>query len=157
MLWQCFVEAAISAAVKVGKRRLDLSRRTAMAMGHAYGGNWTPNVMLEGACAATRLPPLLPEEVLRRLKHEKKFTAGSDVEVVDKLYRNFFAGITSHATRLDFGGLKWGAEEVRELAVVLPRFGVLEVLDLPQNKLGSGGALELAPVLEKTPQLTELK
>ena len=34
----CFVEAAISAGVKVGARRLDLSRRTDRAMGRAYGG-----------------------------------------------------------------------------------------------------------------------
>ena len=57
----CFVEAAISAGLKVGKRRLDLAKRTDDAMGCAYGGNIPPDYMLEGVCAVERLPPLLPQ------------------------------------------------------------------------------------------------
>ena len=59
---QCFVEAAISAGLKVGTRRLDLGKRTERAMDCAYGGSkWNPAYTLEGVCAAARLPPLLPE------------------------------------------------------------------------------------------------
>ena len=71
----CFVEAAISAGLKVGTRRLDLAKRTDRAMEFAYGGSWPPEYMLEGVCAAARPPPLLPDEVRRRLEHEKKFTS----------------------------------------------------------------------------------
>ena len=99
---QCFVEAAISAGLKVGTRRLDLAQRTEAAMGHAYGGNWNPDYMLEGVCAAARLPPLLPDEVKRRLEHEKTFTSKADIAVVDKLYRTFFDGAARFATRLNF-------------------------------------------------------
>ena len=53
------MKAAISAGVKVGNRRLDLSKRTERAMGRAYGGDkWTPEVRIDGVCAAARVPPL---------------------------------------------------------------------------------------------------
>ena len=62
------------------KRRLDLAKRTDKAMGKAYGGDFArivfgPESTLEGVCAAARPPPLLPDEVRRRLEHEKKFTS----------------------------------------------------------------------------------
>ena len=109
------------------------------------------------ACAAARRPPLAPEEVRRLLEHEKKFTAGADVEVVDKLYRAFFEGVTGHATELDFQRLEWGDEEGRQLAAVLPRFAALEGLDLSHNRLGDGAAAALAPALKEMPQLKQLR
>ena len=123
----CFVEAAISAGLKVGKRRLDLGQRTDKAMGCAYGGNWHPEYMLEGVCAAARLPPLLPDEVRRRLD-KKKFTSKADVDVVDRLYRAFFDGAAASAMQLDFSGLGWGEAEAQQLKEVLPRFTQLKAL-----------------------------
>ena len=123
----CFVEAAISAGLKVGIRRLDLAKRTDNAIGHAYGSDWNPDYMLENVCAAARLPPLLPDEVRRRLD-EKKFTSKADMEVVDRLYRLFFDGAADSATQLDFSGLDWGEAEVQQLKEVLPRFTRLKVL-----------------------------
>ena len=123
----CFVEAAISAGLKVGKRRLDLVKRTDRAMGCAYGGNWNPDAILENVCAAARLPPLLPDEVRRRLD-EKKFTSKADVGVVDGLYRAFFDGAADSAAQLNFSGLDWGEAKVQQLKVVLPRFTLLKVL-----------------------------
>ena len=123
----CFVEAAISAGLKVGKRRLDLAKRTDRAMGMAYGGNLSPEYMLEGVCAAARPPPLLPDEVRRRLD-EKKFTSKADVDVVDRLYRLFFDGAAASATQLDFSGLGWREAEAQQLKEVLPRFTQLKVL-----------------------------
>ena len=116
------MEAAISAGVKAGQFRLDLGMRTEGAV-RDYED-------LVFACAAARPPPLPPDEVRRRLEHEKKFTAGSDVEVVDKLYRAFFEGVTGHATVLNFRNLEWGDAQGRQLAAVLPRFAALEVLSL---------------------------
>ena len=88
----CFVEAAISAGLKVGTRRLDLAKRTDKAMGCMYGGSsFVLEVMLDHVCAAARPPPLLPDEVRRRLD-EKKFTSKADVDVVDGLYRAFLSG-----------------------------------------------------------------
>ena len=124
----CFVEAAISAGLKVGKRRLDLGERTHHAMGHAYGGSdWVPESTLDHVCAAARPPPLLPDEVRRRLD-EKKFTSKADVGVVDGLYRAFFDGAADSATQLNFSGLDWGEAKVQQLKVVLPRFTLLKVL-----------------------------
>ena len=152
----CFVEAAISAGLKVGKRRLDLAKRTDRAMGCAYGGSsWIPEAMLEGVCAAARPPPLLPDEVRRRLD-EKKFTSKADVDVVDGLYRAFFDGAADSATQLNFSGLGWGEAEARQLKEVLPRFTRLKALDLSDNKLGATGASDIASLL-KTMQISNLK
>ena len=114
-------------------------------------------VDLMHACAVARPPPLAPEEVRRLLEHEKKFTAGADVEVVDKLYRAFFEGVTGHATTLVFQRLEWGEAEARQLAAVLPRFAAVEELDLSYNRLGDGGAAALAPALKEMPRLTKLE
>ena len=124
----CFVEAAISAGLKVGTRRLDLAKRTDKAMRMAYAWLGSPEYMLEGVCAAARPPPLLPDEVRRRLEHEKKFTSKADVDVVDGLYRAFFDGAADSATQLDFSGLGWGEAEVQQLMGVLPRFTRLKML-----------------------------
>jgi len=152
----CFVEAAISAGLKVGKRRLDLGKRTERAMGHAYGGRWNSGVMLEGVCAAAREPPLLPDEVRRLLETEKQFTASADVDVVDQLYRSFFDGATRSATRLDFNGLAWGDEEARRLIAVLPRFVALVSLDVSSNELGVAGAGLLAVYVQESAVLTSI-
>ena len=154
----CFVEAAVSAGVKVGTRRLDLGKRTDDAM-TTYGGNGIafPHWKLEVVCAAKRQPPLLPDEVRQLLETEKKFTTGKeDVEVVDALYRGFFKGVAGAATVLTFKGLQWGAAEVKALAGVLPRFSVLQTLDLSDNKLGGEGASELAGWLRGGASLTSL-
>ena len=151
----CFVEAAISAGLKVGTRRLDLAKRTDRAMGCAYGGGWAREFMLEGVCAAARLPPLLPDEVRRRLD-EKKFTSKADVDVVDGLYRAFFDGAADSATQLNFSGLDWGEAEARQLKEVLPHFTRLKALDLSENKLGAAGASAIASLL-KTIQISSLK
>ena len=155
----CFVEAAISAGLKVGKRRLDLAKRTDKAMGRAYGGEWKPEFMLEGVCAAERMPPLLPDEV-RRCLDEKKFTSKADVGVVDGLYRAFFDGAADSATQLDFSGLDWGEAEAQQLKEVLPRFTRLKALDLTDNKLGAAGASAIASLLKMTQlgvQISSLK
>ena len=151
----CFVEAAISAGLKVGKRRLNLAKRTGNAMRN-YGGRWKPDYMLEGVCAVARPPPLLPDEVRRRLEQEKKFTAKADIGVVDGLYRDFFDGAADSATQLDFSGLGWGEAEAKQLEVVLPHFTQLKTLDLSRNKLGAAGASAIASLL-KTTQISSLK
>ena len=48
----CFIEATITAGVKMGKRRLDLKERTAKAMGAAGGRRAAPECMLDGACSS---------------------------------------------------------------------------------------------------------
>ena len=144
------MEAAISAGVKAGYFRLDLGKRTEVAM-RGYPA-------LRKACTAARLPPLPPEEVRRRLEHELKFTNGkTDVDVVDNLYRAFFDGVAGHAKKLNFRFLEWGEAEARQLAAVLPRFAALEVLSLSFNRLGDGGAAALAPALKQMPQLKTLR
>ena len=119
----CFVEAAISAGVKVGSSRLDLGKRTDAAMRFAYthgGGNLDNK--LTAVCAGRRSPPLAPKEVQRLLETEKRFTNSSDTSVVAGLYRSFFESIAAAAPRLVFRELAWGAAEAAQLGRVLPRF-----------------------------------
>ena len=153
----CFVEAAISAAVKAGSRRLDLERRTAKALRCAYGPEPDlPEWRLDGVCTASRLPPPTPKEVARLLKDEKKFTGKGDVPIVTELYRAFFETVAATTTRLDFHQLEWGAAEAASLATVLPQFGVLAELDLSENKLGAEGAKDVAEALRVNASLTSV-
>ena len=121
----CFVEAAISAAIKPGFQRLDLAKRTTLTLEWAYGpeqpGN--PDVKLACVCARSRLPPPSPERVEELLRTQKKFTNASDVSTVAKLYATFFASVVQ-VDALDFKGLAWGPDDAAQLCQVLPRFHV---------------------------------
>ena len=142
----CFVEAAISAAIKPGFQRLDLALRTKTAMECAYGPEKPGNseYKLACVCARKRLPPPSPEMVAALLQTEKKFTNSADIGQVAALYAAFFAKVTS-VRSLDFRGLGWEDAEANALAAVLPRFGALTSLDVSQNRLGQTAAKALAP------------
>ena len=156
------MEATSSACLKVGLRRVDLSKRTedAMSKDHSFYSwedqNVPPYFRLDSTCAAARPPPLLPDEVRRLLEQEKKFTAKSDVGVVADLHRSFFeCACTTPSLKLS--GLGWGEAEAAQLAVVLPRFAGLCSLDLSNNKFGPADVALLAPVLKELQQLSSLK
>ena len=87
----------------------------------------TAGICHRGAGAA-REPPLLPEEMRRRLA-TKRFTSSADADMVFELYRTFFDGIAATATRLVFSGLEWRPTEAKQLALVLPRMTALTELE----------------------------
>jgi Ran GTPase-activating protein (RanGAP) involved in mRNA processing and transport len=155
----CYVEAAISAAIKPGFLRLDLAKRTERAMACAYGpgvpGDEADN-MLARVCARRRPPPPSPETVRRLLQTEKRFTNKSDVSKVADLYATFFGKVTN-VGELKFQGLEWGDADVVELCEVLPRFAALRTLDLSRNKIGPAGASALGEVLKVNAVLTILE
>ena len=153
----CYVEAAISAAIKPGFLRLDLAKRTERAMARAYGpGNpWQADNMLARVCARRRPPPPSPETVRRLLQTEKRFTNSSDVSKVADLYATFFGKVTN-VGELKFEGLEWGDADVVELCEVLPRFAALRTLDLSMNKIGPHGASALGEVLKVNAVVTTL-
>ena len=93
----------------------------------------------------------------RRSCTTKKFTGKGDVPVVEKLYRDYFEGVASTATNLNFSGLKWGHVEAATLGSVLPRYVSLVSLDMSQNHLGSDGAQRLSEALKTNSSLLELK
>lgn len=151
----CYVEAIISSGLKIGKQRLDLSKRTEDAI--AYGGQLPPTWMLQSVCASARQPPLLPKDMRTHLK-SKKFTSPADIEIVYQLYLSFFDGAVATALGLDFSGLAWGVLEVEQLLLVLPYCAALMELDLSNNKLGASGAAALAQHLPTAAKkLTSLK
>ena len=145
----CYVEAAISAAIKPGFLRLDLAKRTEKAMACAYGPDepGSPDAMLACVCARRRPPPPSPETVRRLLQTEKRFTNSSDVSKVADLYATFFGKVTN-VGELEFQGLEWGAADVVELCEVLPRFVALRTLDLSRNNIGPEGASSLGEALK---------
>ena len=155
----CYVEAAISAAIKPGFLRLDLAKRTERAMACAYGPGepWDEaDDMLARVCARRRPPPPSPETVRRLLQTEKRFTNSSDVSKVADLYATFFGKVTN-VDALVFQGLEWGDADVVELCEVLPRFAALRTLDLSRNKIGPEGASALGEALKVNAVLTELR
>jgi hypothetical protein len=155
----CYVEAAISAAIKPGFLRLDLAKRTERAMACAYGPGkpWEEaDDMLARVSARRRPPPPSPETVRRLLQTEKRFTNSSDVSKVADLYATFF-GKVINVSELKFEGLEWGDADVVELCEVLPRFAALRTLDLSHNKIGPEGASALGEALKVNAVLTCLR
>lgn len=126
----CFVEAAISAAVKVGFNRLDLSKRTTRAMEWCYGASsWANEARLDCVCTGRRLPPPTPEQVRHRLETEMTFTNQADVAAVSDLYSTFFSTVMACLEHLDVHNLSWGADEVETLCGVVPRFSKLTLIE----------------------------
>jgi Ran GTPase-activating protein (RanGAP) involved in mRNA processing and transport len=158
----CYVEAAISAAIKPGFLRLDLAKRTEEAMACAYGPEEprglhpvTNNFKLACVCARRRPPPPSPETVRCLLQTEKRFTNSSDVSKVADLYAAFFGRVTN-VDALVFKGLEWGDADVVKLCEVLPRFAAVRTLDLSSNKIGPEGASALGEALKVNAVLTFL-
>jgi hypothetical protein len=152
----CYVEAAISAAIKPGFLRLDLAKRTERAMACAYGPGepWDKaDDLLARVCARRRPPPPSPETVRRLLQTEKRFTNSSDVSKVADLYATFFGKVTN-VDALVFQGLEWGDADVVELCEVLPRFAAVRTLDLSRNKIGPEGTSALGEALKVNAVLT---
>ena len=126
----CFVEAAISALVKLGLNRLDLRRRTDKALDWCYGSDtYIPEARLDCVCAGQRLPPPTPEHVKHLLETQKKFTNDSDVSVVANLYKDFFETIASSVESMDVSNLQWGPHETKALCNVLTRFDKLSSIE----------------------------
>ena len=150
----CFVESSVSAGIKASEKRLNLGLRTETARRCAYGMSvhWAPEDRLTGVCAVKRPPPMLPE-VMERALIDKRFTSGADQVVVAELYRAYFEGVTSSATRLSFAGVQWGDAEAAALAVLLPKYVQLTALDVSENEIGGDGARQLAAAVLAHPKI----
>ena len=158
-----FIEAAISAAVKPGAKRLDLGLRTesvsnltAESRACYSGGYFKPANRLDTVCAAKRTVPLLPEAADKLLHTVKAFTVPADADVVSRVYRGFFEDVATTVERLDFPTLSWGLSEAKSLAQTLPRFLQLSSLDVSHNDLGAEGGVALAPALTACTRLRSL-
>lgn len=156
----CFVEFAMTGALKMGNRRLDLGQaklgRTTPDV-FTYGGGWVPETKLDSVCAATRDPPMTPDDFCAALE-TKLFTSGADSDVVKTIYSSFFDGAVPAAEQLHFSDVSWGdaaaaGSKMRRLASVLPRFTALTALDLSKNSLGSEGGALLGDELRRRHQL----
>ena len=145
----CFLEAAISAAVKPSDLRIDLAMRPRGQFGlgredrrytfsgipldsmpsqqvKVYGGvDYAQPGTLVSTCKARRLPPLTPDEMHRQLIEEKQFTEDSDRVTVSAIYRAFFETVTRPCTCLSFNHSGWGAASLGLLCLSLPHFETL--------------------------------
>ena len=149
----CFVESSVSAGVKLGGRRLDLGKRTELALENAYGGSLLDETRLDRVCSAARNAPLLPDRVTELLRTEKKFTNDADVDMVAALYRAYFEGVTAGARRLNFHRLQWGDTEAAQLGAVLPHFASLTALDIGHNHFGLAGWTSVFNALRDSPNI----
>mmetsp|Transcript_26665 Transcript_26665/g.48885 ORF Transcript_26665/g.48885 Transcript_26665/m.48885 type:complete len:540 (-) Transcript_26665:24-1643(-) len=84
------------------------------------------------------------------------FTNPSDDKAVPERYREAFWHIT-RATRLNFGELGWGDEELRQVVRILPSYSDLEVLELSNNKFTIHGANQLCLVIPRLKNLQLLR
>lgn len=153
----CFVESMISAGVKSSSRRLDLAKRTDGVNIYSAGeASHLDDRRLDRMCAAKRPPPVPCDAIRHALAHEKKFTNGADVDVVDGIYRAFFNRVRSTATELDFKASSWADEEVSALGRVLPSFSALTSLRLERNSIGDQGVGTLLEALAASPSISSI-
>merc|ERR1712216_111475 len=153
----CFFEESASSIIKNSDNMLDLSQTGA---DDALQGTFAD---LSSVAVAGRQPPLPPDDLAKRLE-TKKFTSGSDAEVVVRIYTDFFAQICSSTTKLFFSlpsercTSSWGPAEGAQLTRSLPMFAACESLELNGHPLlGSGGdAVELAEALLQMSRLQRL-
>ena len=120
-------------------------------------GHFYPNVpmAIDECTQGTRPPPLLPSAVATMLE-TKTFFARSDVATVAGLYRSFFHAVAPWQRELLLSGLGWSDEQAIKLVDALPGFGRLERLDLSANRVGAGGARELAGWLTGSASITQV-
>jgi hypothetical protein len=157
----CFLEAAISAAVKPSDLRIDLAMRPRGQFGlgredrrytfsgipldsmpsqqvKVYGGvDYAQPGTLVSTCKARRLPPLTPDEMHRQLIDEKQFTEDSDRVTVSAIYRAFFETVTRPCTSLSFNHSGWGTASLGLLCLSLPQ-PASACLDLKRSPVGLG-------------------
>jgi len=173
----CFFEATVSGVLKPASSLLDLGAGAA-ALDSADAG-WSA---VREASTANRQPPLLPKDMAVELQ-KRRFTNGSDTELVTEKYGEFFAeaagprrraaGRPRSSTRptakaavgaeqLWFQNLSagegWGDAEVTQLARALPSFKHCRILRLSGHRaLGERGLAELRGALPRCHRLRLLK
>lgn len=146
----CYVEAAMSSAVKDSRKTLNLGKAIT---GH---GTLERNFnALQKKCVDRRMVPQLPAKVDAMLRSEKVFTNGADVDKVSNLYLVFFNALASKPC-LKFDGLGWTASHMYSLKDVLPEFTSTTELRLSSNNLGDMGAEVLASILEVNTSIENL-
>ena len=142
----CFVEATISSLIKMSVTRYDTGALELDSAGNLVIDKHCVNVM--SCCMGRRCVPLRPDVVRHLLHTEKKFTTDADKAVAADLYASFFNDVAGSCTKLNFGGLRWTDQEIRELAGCLRLFEKLEELILFDNKISDEGAVALAGALK---------
>lgn len=110
----------------------------------------------------TRRPPLTPEEMTKAIA-TRTFTAGSDREVVAKIYASFFAEMSQPTNTLNLPNFHgetsdadgWSVLEICSLALALPSFsGCTEIILAHHRFMGETEADQaLATALSRMPKL----
>jgi len=107
---------------------------------------------------ATKRPlPILPERMSQEL-NKTKFTNGkTDQGKVESMYADIATAVFSETRdTLDFGNIRFTAEDVETLAEVLPHFVQAQTIMLWGTQLGEDAAGVLGPALKKMPALKSL-
>ena len=157
-----FTESCWASLTKSSKNSLDIGHvSTSGSALTTLAGLW--GVVSSCTRGGGRLPPLTPPKFKEQLKM-KRFTNGKeDYPLVVQLYRDIFRKRFRSTTTLDYSGLGWSDELVRQL-VPLIRSGVLvelRTLNLSHNAIGDDGTIALIRWLHRErahllPQLREI-
>lgn len=111
--------------------------------------------LLRKQCRLPRQPPLLPEN-FSELLETKRWSHASDHSSVQQMYLRTFLVCLQQAEKLNFEGLAWGDDGVKEFARVLFMCRRLQELDLSANKITDKGVRVLAEALPSCARLTSL-
>ena len=103
-----------------------------------------------------RFAPLTPDG-MNTLLMEKKFTNGSDRDVVVEQYRKVAENCIYTATKLDYKRMGFGDEEMKVLCEWFPKCEEVEEMDLRENAFTATGFDLLAKVVGREGVMPKLK
>ena len=152
--WTAAEMALSGAGLKPRHLRLDLSKRTEVAMKTAYGGrtvhgSWPADCRLDVTCSAPHTPLAPPRDFEYGLvggRNKKGLWAAvqEDKETIAKLYAAIFDAVARSARSLDFSGQGWGPTEAAALSSTLPLLTALTDLNLSKSLFDDAAASAIA-------------
>jgi len=151
----CYFELTVSGLLKHSQCFLNLG--TGEDALNDEESDWNA---VQEASSVHRQPPLIPEVMAVELG-KKKFTNGSDTELVNRIYSEFFSEAAASVEELNLQNWSsdegWGDTELTQLAQALPSFTRCKTLQLlGHGALGESGLAALRVALPKCPALREI-
>lgn len=153
--WTTF-ERTVSSLTKPHAHVLDLGKLSWLYTGgHGSQGDFLD--VLTSLDSLTKREPPVDFGRFKKLINTKIFTDSHDKETVTEEYRRFARVAMAGCERQNFRGMMWGEKQAKALALVLPQFSLLTILELSNNQLGDGkddtAIRHLAEALPKCPSL----
>jgi len=102
------------------------------------------------ALTKPRPAPMKPADFDDVIMNKHFMSKKKDPEHVKRLYRTTWHEATAGCTALSFPCAGWEADQMRQLAEIMPSFGHCVRLELPRNRFGKDGAQHLRAMTRLT-------